>query len=90
MYNFKRPESEGRVEIKSLDITGISKSIVKHIKSNIDEKNKKMTFNFYLRIPEIHTEGTYKANIRINTQTLTPRGYLNLTASEFLNHLKLS
>lgn len=83
-FNFKRPGSEGRIELKSLLTIGFSQAIVEKAKSNLDLSNKIFLFECDLRIPEVQTEGNYKASILLNNQRLKPKGYMNITASKYL------
>lgn len=76
----QKQQLNGFLEIKSSRFSGLSKTQIKRVKSDINDADRTMAMDLDVFTPEFNIEATYNGNITANKQKLTPNGFLNITA----------
>lgn len=80
-FVIKDKDSDGKLDIKTGKILGLSKTTVKEVKSKLEDD--KVDLMVRVIFPELFIEATFKGYAVVNKQKFAPVGYMNGTFSKF-------
>lgn len=80
-YQYSNGIVQGRIAMKNVKIYGLSEGIVKDV--DFQMKDGEIKMKMITNVPKLLIEGAYKADMKINDLKMTPKGYFNVSMSEY-------